>query len=160
MDPERAGRVGRILGVGTRIAVRKLREGAVRAGAAADRSVAAGHAAAAATAARAATPARAAVSGNSAGDAISRGLGRLARGLGRFFGALLRPFAHASRLLGLQIAGIFFALFAAFFLSHAWQTLRSAGWRDRHAEVYLGLGLVFAWFTVSSFWRARPKSKA
>jgi hypothetical protein len=73
---------------------------------------------------------------------------------------MLRPFAHAGGILALQITGVFFALFALFFVSHAWQTVRAAGWHDRHGQVYAGLAVVFGWFTVSSFWRAGKKQKS
>ena len=84
---------------------------------------------------------------------------RLLRGAGRFGSAMAKPLAHAGGILVLQITGVFFGIFAAFFLSHAWQTGRATRWHDRHAEVYLGLGLLFVWFTVSSFWRAKRKQR-
>lgn len=97
---------------------------------------------------------------NSAVPAASEGLiRRLARGAGRFIGVLLHPFAHAGHLLWLEITGVFFGLFALFFITHGWQTVRAAGWHDRHAEVYCGLALLFVWFAVSSFWRAKRKQR-
>jgi len=97
---------------------------------------------------------------SSAPPAASEGwIRKLARGVGRFVAVLLHPFAHAGHLLWLEITGVFFGLFALFFLSHGWQTVRTAGWRDRHAEVYGGLGVLFVWFTVSSFWQAKRKQR-
>jgi hypothetical protein len=72
---------------------------------------------------------------------------------------MAKPLAHAGGILVLQVTGVLFGIFAAFFLSHAWQTGRATRWHDRHAEVYLGLGLLFVWFTVSSFWRAKRKQR-
>jgi len=61
--------------------------------------------------------------------------------------------------LALQIFGVFFAVFAFSFLVHAWQASRVTGWHEKHAEVFLGVGLVFLWFAVSSFWRAKRKQR-
>jgi hypothetical protein len=155
MQPKK---LGQVLGISARVAAKTIRERAVQAQVA--------------TVTRGSEPglptARANVAATSrdAGAAASRAAAqaaqsgrRLARGAGRFGAAMLGPFARAGSILGLQITGVFFAIFALFFLSHAAQTLRAAGWHDRHGQVYLGLGLVFAWFTVSSFWRARRKGR-
>lgn len=83
----------------------------------------------------------------------------MARGAGRFGAALVRPFAHATGVLWNQIVGVFFALFAIFFTEHAWILHKSAGLRDRHLIVYIVLALLFAWFAVSSFWRARRRQR-
>jgi hypothetical protein len=53
-----------------------------------------------------------------------------------------------------QIAGIFFALFAIFFIEHSWMVYKAAHGRDRHLYLYAALAGIFAWFTVNSFWRA------
>ena len=45
------------------------------------------------------------------------------------------------------------------FALHSWQLYRSAGWRDHHLPLYLTFGVLFAWFAVSSFWRANRKQK-
>ena len=170
MEPER---IGRILGVGVRVAAKTIRERAAAASAAAavsssapqqsatSRTAGAGVAEAPRTSPPAAGTARVAGSAGPApaGGFFADGLRRLARGAGRFVGALLRPFAVASGLLMLQVSGVFFGIFALFFLVHAGQTLHATGWRDRHAEVYAGLGLLFTWFTVSSFWRANRKER-
>ncbi|HEY6447879.1 MAG TPA: hypothetical protein VIY53_15565 [Acidobacteriaceae bacterium] len=146
--------MGRVLGVGARVAAKTIREKTAQvgqAGGSGSREAAAGAAArvAGTAAGAAATAAR-----RAAGDSGRR----MARGAGRFTGAMLQPVAKASGVLALEIFGVFFALFAIFFLGHAWMTLRGAGWHDRHAAVYTGLGLVFAWFTASSFWKAKKKA--
>jgi hypothetical protein len=172
MEPNQ---VGRLLGVGARIAAKTLRERAAAAGSSASRVVGEAAPATLAEPARGSTPAagmeggatraaarpiaRVAAVAIPPGSGWTEGLRRLARGAGRFVAALLHPFARAGYLLWLQISGVFFGIFAVFFLVHAGQTLHAAGWRDRHAEVYAGLGLLFAWFTVSSFWRARRKGQ-
>jgi hypothetical protein len=166
MEPNR---VGRILGISARVAARTIRERAAQAPGAATPNRAQPPASAVAAAggtgrpamsaeARSAPRAPGAIAAEAATKAAVNGK-NLARGAGRFGATMLRPFAHAGGILALQITGVFFALFALFFLSHAWQTVRAAGWHDRHGQVYLGLGLVFAWFTVSSFWRARKRGR-
>jgi hypothetical protein len=71
----------------------------------------------------------------------------------------VRPFAHATGVLALQITGVFFALFTVFFTVHAWQAFKATGAHDRHVLVYVVAALLFAWFTVTSFWRARTRQK-
>lgn len=140
-------RIGRLFGIGTRVAVGKLRDGAAGAAAAAQRSAAA--------------QAAAAPSKSPPADRINyaEGSRRMARGAGRFGSALVRPFAHATGVLTLQITGVFFALFTAFFALHAWQAFRTLGAHDRHVLVYVAFALLFAWFTLTSFMRARAKQK-
>jgi len=140
-------RIGRLLGIGTRVAVGKLRDGAAGAAAAAQRS-----AAAQATAAPAGTRPTVRVD-------YAEGGRRVARGAGRFGSALVRPFAHATSVLMLQITGVFFALFTVFFAVHAWQAFKAVGAHDRHTLVYAAVALLFAWFTFTSFWRARTQQK-
>jgi len=140
-------RIGRLFGIGTRVAVGKLRDGAAGAAAATQRS--------------AATRAATAPPGNRPPARIdyAEGSRRVARGAGRFGSALVRPFAHATGVLTLQISGVFFALFTAFFALHAWQAFKAFGAHDRHVLVYAAFALLFAWFTLTSFWRARNKQK-
>jgi len=161
MQPEK---VGRVLGIGARVAAKTIRERAAQAQAASAARAAspvggAPGASAARPAGRPAAARDASTAANQAAAAAAEGGKRLARGAGRFGAAMVGPFARAGGILALQITGVFFALFAAFFLSHAVETLHAAGRHDRHGQAYLGLGLVFAWFTVSSFWRARKKSR-
>lgn len=166
MEPNR---VGRVLGIGTRLAAGKIRDGAARASAAAAQAGTAQSGtgqsrpvpgqAANGSGGAAGSAAMAAISAERASAAAAEGGRRLARGAGRFGAAMLQPVARAGGILWLQISGVFFALFALFFLGHAWQTIRSAGWRDRHAEIYALLAAAFCWFTVSSFWRARSRTR-
>jgi hypothetical protein len=151
-------RIGRILGVTTRVAGEKLREQADRLASASAQPVSSGAKSTAVAdppgpVASETTPAATVANLASAAD----GTRRMARGAGRFGAALVRPFAHATGILWNQIAGVFFALFAIFFTEHAWILHKSAGLRDRHLIVYIILALLFAWFAVSSFWRARRR---
>ena len=146
-------RLGRVLGVGTRIAADKLRQKAEQAGTAP-------------AAAQGERPAAGPAAGRSAGtSAASRVSGyaeggrRLARGAGRFGASMWRPFAHATGVLWLQISGVFFALFTLFFVVHASQVYKAAGWRDHHMIAYGLFAVLFGWFAVSSFWRAHHRHK-
>lgn len=71
----------------------------------------------------------------------------------------MKPFAHATGVLTLEITGVFFALFTLFFVEHAWLAYKGPGWRDAHFAVYAALATLFAWFAMSSFWRARRKQR-
>lgn len=69
--------------------------------------------------------------------------------------------AHSGSVLWLEITGLFFALFAAFFGQSAYK-FRGA-WRggpdQRHLLVYSTFTLIFAWFTFFNFYKARQKEK-
>jgi hypothetical protein len=72
----------------------------------------------------------------------------------------LRSFARVAHLLWLQITGVFFCFFALIFavrLPKAYAS-HTAGTSPRYHLVLLAsLTVMFAWFGVSSFWRARKK---
>lgn len=155
MQPKK---LGQVLGISARVAAKTIRERAAQAQAAGPAKTT-GTAALAANAEVKPSLDAGATAAQAAAKATEGGR-RLARGAGRFGSAMVGPFARAGGILALQITGVFFAIFALFFLSHGAQTIRAAGWHDRHGQVYAGLGLVFAWFTVSSFWRARKKGKS
>ena len=152
MEPNR---LGRVLGISARIAAKKIGEASAQAAQKAEQP----------RAQRPATPATAQLGATqdqaraAAHAAVDSGR-RLARGAGRAGSALFRPFAHAGGILALQVFGVFFAVFAFSFLVHAWQASRITGWHEKHAATFLGVGLVFLWFAVSSFWRAKRKEKA
>jgi hypothetical protein len=90
---------------------------------------------------------------------MAEGGRRFARGAGRFSASLWKPFAHATGILWLQITGLFFAFFAVGFAAYSWQLWRSTRWHDRHLSLYAAFALLFAWFAVSSFWRANRRQK-
>lgn len=173
-------RLGRVLGVGARVAAKTLKERAEKAAAQPPKATQAAASLPATLPIPAAAPSQAAAgpqrasgmpSGAAAGSARSaktrrapaanyaEGGRRLARGAGRFGASLWRPFAHATGVLTLEISGVFFALFTLFFAIHASQIFRRQGWHDLHFIVYAVFGALFAWFAVSSFWRARRKSR-
>ncbi|MHB1957956.1 MAG: hypothetical protein ACYCO5_02880 [Acidobacteriaceae bacterium] len=150
-------RLGRRLGIGTRLAAKALREQA--------RNVAsAGSASSVDRAAqrrpepvppsaepkpRPVTTRSAIPSGNLVRKAAQGG-----RGFGRAF---WKPFSAAGRALWHEVTGLFFALFALFFaqglwrLRHAWRS----GQEHRHFEIDLAMTVLFVYFSISAFVRSR-----
>jgi hypothetical protein len=161
-------RLGRILGIGARVAAEELRKRTAQA-----TSTTTGPAPRPSPPAPASHPTAAPAPSSAASKpsaapyrptvasptSIASGSRRFARGAGRFSASLWHPFAHASGILWLQITGLFFAFFAVGFALHSWQLYRIAGWRDRHLPMYIVFGVLFAWFAVSSFWRANRKQR-
>src|SRR5580698_843436 len=135
MEPNR---LGRALGIGARVAAKKLRDGTAGAVAAVQRSNAAQPAPTATTPPKPVEPATPSAPSMAEGS---------------------RPLAHATGILTLQITGSFFAIFTLVFAVHSWQLYKSAGWHDHHLPLYAAFAVLFAWFTVSSFWRANRKQK-
>ena len=131
MEPKK---VGRTLGIGVRVASNMLRQRVEQA-----------------TASKPAPPMR--KLGSRAATAR--------RGARAFLQAFLGPFTHAGSVLWLEITGLFFALFALFFVQSGYR-VRSA-WRQgpehTHLLLYAAMAIAFAWFSVSSFTRAYRKSK-
>jgi hypothetical protein len=81
-------------------------------------------------------------------------------GAKRFGQAVWGPLAHAGGVLWLEITGLFFAIFALFFAQNAWKLRHAVTSADhRRLLTYLIVTVVFAWFTFSSFYRARRKSR-
>jgi len=143
MEP---GRVGRILGVGTRVASSMLRERAAQASQSPKPDAKAS-----------ALPYETAPLSQVYAE---RGR-RVARGTRKFGQSIWGPFAHASSVLWLEITGLFFGLFAFFFASNAYK-LRAfymTGAEHQKFLIYAICTLVFLYFTVSSFLRAGRKEK-
>lgn len=109
------------------------------------------------TAARQAAAARAA-------QARQTGQG-LVRGSRLFAHAVWKPFVKLSGVLGLELAGVFFGLFALFAGGWAWKSRaaihETATNHDAHTQflVCTAMAAVFAYFLVSSFARARRRSR-
>lgn len=85
----------------------------------------------------------------------------VARGTRKFGEALWKPFAHASAVLWLEVTGLFFAIFTLFFGVNTWKLRREWAIGPDHQRflVYTIVTLIFAYFTFSSFYRARRKEK-
>jgi hypothetical protein len=165
MEPNR---LGRILGIGVRVAADKLRERTAQASPPAQRPAAPQPAPPApgpkSPSTRPSTGAKisSAEPFRSSPPKItspSDGPRRLARGAGRFTLTLFRPFAHATGILILQVTGLFFAFFAVGFSVYSFKLYKVAGWRDHHLPLYAAFAILFAWFAVSSFWRASRRQK-
>jgi hypothetical protein len=81
------------------------------------------------------------------------------------FGALRTTFAHSAKvlhLLFLQVTGVFFVAFAAGGAIAAWREYQK--WHAGQIgpeKMYLAVAFsaLFAWFAVSSFWRAGKKGR-
>jgi hypothetical protein len=147
MEPKK---VGRTLGIGVRVASNMLRQRVEQAAAAHPGPVEAGNG-------RRAAPSRPAPVRPNLGSRAATAK----RGAKAFGQALLGPFTHAGSVLWLEITGLFFALFAFFFVQSIYR-IRTA-WRQgpehTHLLLYGLLAAIFVWFSVSSFTRAYRKSK-
>lgn len=145
MEPHRFGRK---LGIGVRVASRMAKERAAKASAASATQTT--------TASRAAVPPPPRTPKNYAEPAR-----RVGEGTRRFSKAFFGPLAHLSGTLWLEITGLFFALFAAFFAQNAWKTRAAAvhGTEHAHFLLYLGVTLVFVYFCISSFVKASRRGK-
>jgi len=109
-----------------------------------------------ATAAR--TAARATVQARKTSEGV-------ARGSKRFGEAVWGPFVKVSGVLWLEITGSFFGLFALFAGQAAWTHRADFGASSSnhqarvHAFVFLAMTLVFGYFCLSSFLRARRRER-
>lgn len=136
MEPKK---VGRTLGIGVRVASNMLRERVQQASAAPQ------------------VP----VSRQAAPPSAAKRVATAKRGAKAFGQALVGPFTHAGGILWLEITGLFFALFALFFVQSTYRVQSS--WRHgpehTHFLLYAALAIGFGWFSFSSFLRAWRKSK-
>jgi hypothetical protein len=143
MEPNRFGRK---LGIGVRVASRMAKERAAKA-------------ASAPQAAQATTTPRPPILQSAKNYAEPAR--RVGEGTRRFSKAFIGPLAHVSGTLWLEITGLFFALFAAFFGQNAWKIRASALHGPDHAHFIVATlaALVFAWFSISSFVKAEQRSR-
>ncbi len=83
------------------------------------------------------------------------------RGAKKFGQAFWGPLHHAGSVLWLEVTGLFFALFTVFFAQNVYRV--HGAWRHgsehTHFLLYIALTAIFAWFSASSFLRARKKGK-
>jgi hypothetical protein len=85
---------------------------------------------------------------------------KAAREGGRRFGkAVWGPFSRAGHVLWLEITGVFFALFAVYFVSEAWKLRHATGIDHTHFLEFVIFAVVFSYFCVTSFVRARRREK-
>jgi hypothetical protein len=83
----------------------------------------------------------------------------IAQGTKRFGEAVWGPMAHTGSVLWLEITGLFFALFAAFFGQSVYKFRNDwkGGPDHTHFLIYAALTVLFTVFTLSQFYRARQK---
>jgi hypothetical protein len=151
MEPNR---IGRVLGVGTRVAANMLRQQAQAAASAPQTGRAASSGNRSGSVAKAVSSPGGSQSLRTTGQKVARG----AKGFGR---SLWNPFAHATTVLWLEITGLFFGLFTLYFLSNGWKFHHDSlsGPDHRKFLLYASCAVVFLYFTVSSFARARRKGR-
>jgi len=84
---------------------------------------------------------------------------RAARGAGRGIGGFIRPFSRIGGILWLEVTGVFFLLFAAFFAQSAWRLRASFAVGPDHTKALFSalLCLIFLYLFASSFWRSRRR---
>jgi hypothetical protein len=84
---------------------------------------------------------------------------KFTRAAGRGMGGFLRPFSRIGGILWLEITGFFFGLFALFFAQDVWRTRVNYASGPLHQRFLMAavLTVVFAYLSVSSFWRAKRK---
>jgi hypothetical protein len=92
---------------------------------------------------------------------VAHGAVTAKRGARAFGQALITPFTHAGGILWLEITGLFFGLFAFFFAQSIYRLRNSWNQPAEHSHLvlYAVLAMGFGWFSVSSFVRARQKTK-
>ena len=90
-----------------------------------------------------------------AGQAAGRASRGLARGLSGFF----RPFARVGHALWLEVAGVFFLVPVMIFGTYMWRI--RASWKHGPDHLYFlissGVVVMFLYLSVTSFWRASRK---
>ena len=141
MEPKK---VGRVLGVGVRVASNMARQRMAQAAAPGPQVPVA------------ARKTRGETGGNTGVRAQAA-----KRGIKAFGQGILGPFRHAGGVLWLEMTGLFFALFALFFVENVYRARGS--WRQGpdhvHWMLYVLLAAAFAWFSFSSFQRAYRKNR-
>lgn len=88
----------------------------------------------------------------------TRNVGRASRQFGE---AIWGPFARVSGVLWLEVTGLFFGIFALFFAQNVYRLRHQFTSGQEHAKllIYATLAVVFVYFTFTSFYRARRKSR-
>lgn len=90
-----------------------------------------------------------------AGRKTGKATANVARGVGGF----LRPFSRVGGIIFLEVAGVFFLLFVLVFGQMMWRMRSSYAQGPDHPKFLMAVGLmlVFLYLSASSFWRARRK---
>jgi len=83
---------------------------------------------------------------------------RTVKALGSAARVALQSFTRVGRLLWLEITGLFFVAFSAIGGLAAWHDYHKHKMLSGRLAAALCFMLVFAWFGLTSFWRARRKA--
>lgn len=88
-----------------------------------------------------------------------RKAGRTTAGVARGVGGFLRPFGRIGGILMLEVTGVFFLLFAGIFGNWGWKLRASYQHGPDHTRflTFVAMTALFLYLAVSSFWRARRK---
>jgi hypothetical protein len=137
MKPEK---IGRIAGIGLRLAGRMAGEKL-------------------AGQAQAATPSQAARPGPPLTKDAGRAAGQMTRGVARGVGGFLRPFGRVGGIIWLEVTGVFFLLFVVVFAPMVWRSRPASlsGPYDRTFITSAAVVVVFLYLSITSFLRARKK---
>jgi hypothetical protein len=151
-----SGRLGRVLGIGTRLAAKTL--------------VQAVDAATAPNPSAQPNQSKAENAGRAAATRVTRTASRarvtgtgLKEGSKRFGEAVWGPLAKASGALWLELTGVFFGIFAVSAAGNAWKMRwalhETAANHDAHSRLLISVGImvVFGYFCASSFVKANRK---
>lgn len=150
-------KLGRKLGIGTRVAAKILRQRAQSASsstpsvrAAADPQSSGQRPAPAQRSFTAKSP----LPRNVASAKVIRGVAAGSRGFGRGF---WKQFSVAAGALWHQITGVFFAIFAVFFAQNLWRVRGAWRFGPEHGYfiIYLIVTVLFAYFSINAFTRSR-----
>lgn len=84
---------------------------------------------------------------------------RYTRAAGRGVGGFLRPFGRVGGILWLEVTGFFFGLFALFFAQDLWRARAGYASGPLHQRFWVAVVLtgVFAYLSISAFWRAKRR---
>ena len=145
----KAERIGRVLGIGLRVAGRIV--GGHIAG---PQQPGAPRLVGSASIARPAVPSATQQAARTAAQ-LSRGAAQVSTAAARGAGGFLKPFKRVGGILWLEVTGTFFLLFALVFGGYAWQSWKTH--TIKSVELSVAIGAVFLYLGVSSFWRARRR---
>ena len=92
---------------------------------------------------------------------LGQATGRASRGVVKGVGGFLRPFGRVGGIVWLEVSGVFFLLPVIVFAPMVWHTRMSWAHGPDH-RTFLSSAIVvvvFFYLGVSSFWRARKRSR-
>ena len=96
-----------------------------------------------------------------AGQAAAGATVQAGRSVSRGVGGFLRPFRRVGGILWLEVTGVFFLLPVVVFAPTLWHAAVAYPHTSDHKTLWVtaGVVVVFLYLGISSFWRARRRSK-